>query len=230
MRPVLGSTSEQRVLEQALARRPARFGRPASHAGPGHAACCVRLPAHKRDVTLLDAVFRELLHEMLMRGSGARHDDRSGRVAIEPVHEAEAAFAAELHLRIAVAADERVHERVGAVADAWLHRQPRRLRDHQHRRVLVQHRQAQPAIGHRRRLRCEPGCDLELSLRRHHVATLRQLAAHSHALLAQQLLGVFGVRGLEQRAQHLLHLLPGELCRHGEVLGGRFGRLTGSAC
>ena len=84
------------------------------------------------------AVIGELCGEVLVGGIGLGHHHHAGRVLVQPVNDAGAFHTANAGQALAAVKQERIDQRAGRVAGAWMHHQTCRLVDDDEVGVLVQ--------------------------------------------------------------------------------------------
>ena len=97
-------------------------------------------PRHHGDVALARAALLELAGQHLVRGEVLRHDDDTGGVLVQAVHDARARRVdAEAVRQPAAVMEQRVDQRAGMVAAPRMHHHSLRLVEHDHLLVLEEH-------------------------------------------------------------------------------------------
>ena len=89
-------------------------------------------PAHQRQILAADLARRQLRDQPRMRLGRARHDQQAAGVLVEPMHQPGARHARQRR----IVRQQRVLQRVLAIAGARMHHQARRLVQHQQRAIL----------------------------------------------------------------------------------------------
>ena len=138
-------------------------------------------PPHQRQILAADLARRERRDQPRVRLGRARDDQQPAGVLVEAVHESGARYACEP----AIVREQRILQRVRAVAGARMHHQARRFVEHQQLAILVHDLE-------RQRLGCDRGCRRRTapaittcSPPAHPVARPHRLAAHAHRALAR---------------------------------------------
>ena len=108
-------------------------------------------------VLALDFARLDGAHQRRVRFERARDDHQAARVLVEPMHDARPRHLRELRVEV----QQRVLQRAGRVAGAWMHDQPGGLVDHEDVAVLVDDVQLDLLRRDRRDRFGERGADFE---------------------------------------------------------------------